>query len=261
MAGRFNTYAAAWGALVLLGLHVVQPSTAPGDMLDSLCSSETDSAVVMQSIVEEAEATGMPPSTLNRLLIKGYQTRDSVATLSRLLCAIVLAEEAGLPPAPLFRKLDEGLGKRAPLSRIVEVVQAKVDDMKFIQTLVSGEEEPRLEDDNVERLANTLSAGLTKEELKSLFDLVYDDPVGMRVVAAEIKAYGRAIGFSEPLLDQINASGLASQSFTDDWSFFVKVASSARKQNISFHRISAQAVKVLGQKGSLADLSESLGLP
>ena len=260
MTGRFKIRRCVLCFFVLLGLQFHHLPGARSELLDDLCRAEVHSPRVMQSLIEEAEATGMPPSTLNRLLIKGYHDKDSIRILSRLLCVIVQAEEDGLPPELLFRKLDEGLGKRAPLMRIVEVVEAKVADMHYVQALLSGGEEPRLEDDNVVRLTHALSSGLSKKDLNDLFSLVYDVPVEMRVVAAEIKGYGRAAGFDASLLDQIIASGLASRSLSDEWSFLIKVISEARKQNISDQRITAQAVKVLSRKGSLGDLNAALGI-
>ena len=70
---RFNTYAVVLFSFVFLGWQSTHPPGARSALLETLCPPEEDSPIVMQSLIEEAEATGMPPSTLNRLLIKGYR--------------------------------------------------------------------------------------------------------------------------------------------------------------------------------------------
>ena len=247
-------------AAIWIGIQLGAAHLAHGAYLDELCQSDADSPQAFKALVEEAEATGMPSASLNRLLVRGYADADSKKTLHRLLCAIVQAEEEGLPPGLLFKKLDEGLGKRASLPRILEVINLKIDDMHYVQMLLSDGEEPLMEDDNVERLAKILAAGVSRQDLKALFDPAFSSPIAMKVVAAEIMAYGRAAGFNSRLLDQIIASGLESQAFTSDWTFFVKVVFASRKHQILDQQVAAEAIKVLSQKKPLDDLIMVLGL-
>lgn len=225
-----------------------------------MCGSVEDTVFDLKPIVAEAEATGMPPSTLNRLLVKGYQDQTSARELARLLCVIVQAEEDGLSPDLLFAKLDEGLGKRASLPRISAVIKDKVDDMKFAQRMVSDGKEPQLEDDKVTRLAKAMSAGLSRQKLNHLFIRHAGVPMEMRVVAAEIMAYGGVAGYDAQLMDQIVKEGLASEALSDDWAFLIKVISKARKKNISDQRMADEAVKTLTRRGSLNDFILALGM-
>lgn len=262
MVFKFDAYIPRLCRLICFCLCAVvfAPLWGHAEILDALCPADDNSPVELKPLVEEAEATGMPTSTLNRLLVKGYQDETSKKALGGLLCIIVRAEEDGLPPDLLFEKLVEGLGKGASIVQIVTVVQRKVNDMQFAQGLVSDEAEPKLEDDNVTRIAKVMSAGLSRRELMSIFRKGAKAPVDMRVVAAEIKGYGRTIGYDTQLLDQIVDVGLTSQALTDEWFYFVKVISKARKQEISDQHLATEAVKTLTRRGSLDSLIENLGM-
>lgn len=247
-------------ALLSLVAFLYWPVCSKAELLDDLCTLDSDATVEIKALAEEAEATGMPTSTLNRLLIRGYWDKTSGKTLGRLLCMVVRAEEEGLPPDLLFKKLDEGLGKRASLERIASVVQNKIEDMKFAQSLLSDGAEPEVEDDNVTRLGNVLSAGLSRRRLETLFRQNSAAPVQMRVVASEIMAYGNAVGYDRQLLSKVVKAGLASHALTDEWTYFVKVLSKARKNDISDQHVAGEAVKTLLGKGSLYSLIVNLGM-
>ena len=262
MAYKFKKYPLTVLALTCICLAQLydEPSLGYGDILEEMCRPDSESGFELKPLVEEAEATGMPTSTLKRLLVKGYQDHASSRELGRLLCIIVQAEEDGLPPELLFAKLDEGLGKRAPLSRIASVIEHKVDDMKYARRLLSGSEEPKMEDNNVTRVATVMAAGLPESKLDTIFSKYADVPVDMRVVAVEITAYGGIIGYDAQLLDQIVRTGLTSQAFFREWAFLVKVISKAKKKNISDQRITTEAVRTLSRKGRLNDLITALGM-
>ena len=236
------------------------PMASQASILDDLCQLDSNAPIAMEALVEEAEATGMPASTLKRLLVKGYQDDAATRELARLLCIIIQAEEDGLPPDLLFVKVEEGLAKRVTLANITPVIADKVDDMRYAQSLISAGVEPQLEDDNVTRIVKAMSAGLTRQELQKLFDPAYTVPVDMRVVAAEIKAYGNTIGYDTQLLDQIVTTGLKSTAFSEDWAYLIKLISKAKKQNITDQRIAQEAINTLSQRGTLNDLITSLGM-
>lgn len=248
----------------LFGLWLVSigilPLSAYGSDSDTLCSQQATGAIDVKTLVEEAEATGMPPSILSRLLVEGYQSQDISGVLGRLLCVIIQAEEMGLPPGLLFTKLEEGLGKRAPLERITSVIEVKIDDMTYAQHLLSGGKEPILDDDNVTRIATAMATGLSRKKLNALFSVVYDAPVDMRVLAVELLGYGHAIGYDPVLLDQIVKAGLSYRALGDEWAFLIKVMTSARKKKISDRRVAEEATEILSRNGSLDTLIAKLGM-
>ena len=82
----------------------------------------------------------------------------------------------------------------------------------------------------------------------------------MRVVAAEIKAYGNTIGYDTQLLDQIVTTGLKTTAFSEDWAYLIKLISKAKKQNITDQRIAQEAINTLSQRGTLDELITSLGM-
>lgn len=253
-----------WMVFVATGFWLFAPCSlsapAHGSLLEELCRPDADGGYDIGSLAEEAEAAGMSPHILKRLLVKGYRGQTAASELGRLFCLIIRAEEDGFLPDPLFLKLEEGLAKNASLSNIKMAVERKIEDMEFAQRLVSGKGKPRAEDDNVVRIVRAISAGLTRQDLHSLFSRHGDAPVDMRVTAAELLAYGNAIGFDVSLLDRIVATGLTSRSLRDEWTYFVKVVAKARKRNIPDQRVADQTIKTLSQNGTLNDLISALGM-
>lgn len=262
MVSILNNHMMQLRRLALLGLvaSFCWPICGNAELLDDLCMMDSNATVKIKPLVEEAEATGMPASTLNRLLVKGYQDQASVKTLGRLLCIVVRAEEEGLPPDLLFEKLDEGLGKRASLAHIASVVANKVDDMKFARSLLSETAEPKAEDDNVTRIANVLATGISRLRLEALFRRNSLAPVQMRVIASEIMAYGRVVGYDRQLLSQVVKAGMTYQAFTDEWAYFVKVISKARRKDLSDRYVAKEAIKTLSGKETLDSLIVNLGM-
>lgn len=262
MVYNFKAYVSV--TLLLTGLWSLAmcglPAGTYGAMLDELCQPDAEGSYDIPSLAEEAEAAGMPSGLLRRLLIKGYQDQTATNEMGRLLCIIVQMEEGGFLPDPLFLKLEEGLAKNASLSNIILAIERKIDDMQFAQRLISGEGKPKSEDDNVIRIARAMSAGLTRQKLQSLFSKYADAPVDMRVTAAEILAYGGAIGYAPRFLDLIVKTGLTARSFGDEWSFFVKVIVKARKQKVSDQQLADETIKTLSRNGTLNDLIRALGM-
>ncbi len=262
MAYNFKAYPLFRYVLACLWAIAIggMPALSHGSLLEELCQPDADGVYDMLPLAEEAEATGMPSHILQRLLVKGYENKATAKDLGELLCLVVRAEEEGFLPDLLFLKLEEGLAKNAPLSGIKLAIQRKINDMAFAQRLLNGKGKPKIEDNNVMRIARAMSAGLSRRKLQALFSLQKDAPVDMRVTAAEVMAYGGATGYDIRLLDQIVKTGLTHRSFHDEWSFFVKVIARARKKNISDKRVADQAIQTLSQNGSLNDLIAALGM-
>ncbi len=258
MARRFKYPGRLW--LTVFWIFLQAAGSVDADLIGGLCDANTDPAMVIEALVEEAEATGMPPATLNRLLAVGYRDPEAAVDLKSLLCTIITMEERGLPPEPLFEKLEEGLGKKVPLKNIQTVITHQAEKLQYAQTLLSGKKEPLMDDVNVERIAALLDIGVSRDELDTLFGPAYSSPTAMRIVAAEILGYGTIAGFPQLELNQVVSAGLTSRSLTPEWSFFIMVIKEARKQGIADERISAAATKILSKNKPMDDLIAQLGL-
>ncbi len=255
MAARSKTAAAL---LLLAVLWAGRPVS--GATLESLCDPGHPAAAAMESLVEEAEAAGMTEETLKRLLVVGYRNADATETLRRLICAVVVAEESGLPPGLLFGTLEEGLGKRVPIDRILDVVRDKIADLEFSRGLVEVDGRHAVDDPLVERVARVLSLGVSRDEVRGLFAGSPQASVEMRVVAAEVLGYGRALGMPGDLLDEVVSTGLAMRAFTPDWSHFVEVVAAARKRGVEDRTTAETAVAVLSENGTLDEWIGELGI-
>jgi len=254
MDRRYKYGGRLWIIAVWISAQVAGIGFARADLIGDLCNTRTDPALVIESLVEEAEATGIPPATLNRLLAVGYRDSQAVVDLRMLLCTIVISEEKGLPPEPLFEKLEEGLGKRVPLKSILTAIMRQAEKLQYAQTLLDGGKEPTVDDINVERIAGLLDIGVSRDELTHLFGPAFSAPTDMRVVAAEILGYGTIAGFPGGELNRVIDTGLKFRSLTSEWSFFIKVIHEARKQGISDETTASAAVKTLAEKEPMEDL-------
>lgn len=260
MVKKFKSPHRFWLAAVWLTIQAAAVGVAHADLIGDLCDANADPTLVIESLVEEAEATGMAPSTLNRLLAVGYRDSESVVDLKLILCTIVILEEKGLPPEPLFEKLEEGLGKRVPLKSIQTAIIIQGEKLQYAQTLLAGGKEPLADDVNVERIADLLDIGVTRDELGRLFGPAFSAPTDMRVVAAEILGYGTISGFPQRELNRVTTTGLKFRSLTPEWSFFIKVIQEARTQGIPDETTASAAVRTLAEKEPMEDLITALKL-
>lgn len=263
MIGRssLRTVAAALvaaGIGLALGAGHVASDQSP--LVHQWCHAQHPPEPVIETLVVEAEATGMPEATIKRLLAAGYRSENATGHLRDILCTVVLAEEEGLPPGLLFDTLEEGLGKRVALPRILAVIRQKVDELRFARGLLDDGRTNLVDDPNVDRVARVLSLGLTRDEVSELFEKAKHVPIEMRVIAAEIMGYGRALHLKPSLIRDVIATGIRYRAFTADWIYFTKVIAEARRRGIPDAQTAETAVKVLAENGALEELIGELGL-
>ena len=112
----------------------------------------------------------------------------------------------------------------------------------------------------MERVAIVLSLGVSRQAITALFGPEFMAPNQMRVIAAEILGYGKAMNFDPELLAQVVKTGLTREAFTPDWVYFIKVASEARRKDIPDSLVAKTAINVLLEYGSLDELIGELGV-
>lgn len=235
-------------------------ASEPKELLHRHCNADVPPQEVIASLADEAEAAGMPVNTLNRLLKVGYREKGGVEYLRIILCIVVQAEEDGLPPGLLFETLEEGLGKRVSLARILAVIKKKKSDLDYARSLQLDGGQDQVDNPDVERVAIVLSLGVSRQAIAALFGPEFMAPNQMRVIAVEILGYGKAMHFDPELLARVVKTGLTREAFTPDWAYFIKVVSEARRKDIPDSRIAETAINVLLEYGSLDELSGELGV-
>jgi hypothetical protein len=250
--------------IILAAFWTAQPpptlASEPKELLHRQCNADVPPQKAIASLADEVEAAGMPVNTLKRLLKVGYREKDSVEYLRIILCVIIQAEEDGLPPGLLFETLEEGLGKRVPLARILTVIEKKQSDLEYARSLQLDGRRDQVDNPDVERVATVLSLGVSRKELATLFGFDYKAPNHMRVIATEILGYGKAMGYDPELLERVVSTGLTQEAFTSDWSYFIKVASESRRKDIPDSLVAETAINVLLEHGALDELIGELGV-
>ncbi len=243
-----------------IALPVPTLASEHSKLLDRHCNADVPPQEAIASLADEAEAAGMPVNTLNRLLKVGYHEKGGVGYLRIILCIVVQAEEDGLPPGLLFETLEEGLGKRVPLVRILAVIKKKKSDLDYARSLQRDGGRDRVDNPDVERVAIVLSLGVSRQAIAALFGPEFMAPNQMRVIAAEILGYGKAMHFDQDLLASVVKAGLTQEAFTPDWVYFIKVVSEARRKDIPDSLVAETAINVLLEHGSLDELIGELGV-
>ena len=88
--------------------------------------------------VKEAQAVGVPTTTLNQLLAVGYENQLEPAALVGFIQILIDARRDGIPLEPFSNKVEEGLAKHVPHSTIQQVLIRKLEDYRFTHSLIAN---------------------------------------------------------------------------------------------------------------------------
>jgi len=260
MTSRFKRFVGAGFLAIGVSLALSGAASADQRPMDRWCDASAPAAQAVEHLAREAEAAGMSDALLNRLLAVGYRDDLAAEALRQLLCAVIEAEDSGLPPALLFEKIEEGIGKRVPLPKVLAVIQERVADLALARRLLTGQKTELTDDPDVERVARVLAMPVPHAEVARLIESRPEIPLAMRVIAVEITGYGQAIQLAPELINQVIQTGLENRAFTPDWAYFIKVVAAARKRGLPDGQTVEAAIAVLGENGSIDELAGELNL-
>ena len=244
-----------WSLILLLAL---------GSNADAAKSHpmETDLA----GTVRAAEAAGVPSTTLNRVLAHGYEQKWDPAETDKLLRTLIAVRQSGFPLQPFTSKIEEGLAKRIPPSRIAQVMEKKQDDYRFTQTLLAdqsrrlAQQQTSVSAEEHIRLTELLNAGLQREELKQLFADSPSVSLPVLIRGAELLASLRQIRFDSRLTAQIVSLGLKQNYFTASQADLGRIIAAAKNRGMADTDITAAALTVMRDNSSANQLASRLGL-
>jgi hypothetical protein len=239
---------AAW---LLLGLAAPVPLLGAAGSLDDT--------------VRDAQQAGFPAETLNRLLAMGYEQKieaDQMITLVEFLSTV---RKDGLPLAPFVSKVEEGLTKRIAPSVILQVLQQRKDDYRFVQDLLSTRVRQRdqaadIPSDYLVRLAESHYCGISRGQLEQLVAQAPAVPLVMVVRAVETRAALAQIQFDPQRADHLVALGMERQFFTAERQDLAHVIAAARRKGIPDNRIETTVAAAMETNGGLQDITRPLGV-
>jgi hypothetical protein len=207
----------------------------------------------VSSAVESARRQDVPEEILTRLLAYALDNRLGADRTVHLLLLLIRVREAQFPLSPFVDKIHEGLAKQIKPERLENGLNKRLDDYQFVRQLLEKKYASSrvYSESDLTVLVESLDFGITREELRLLFDQAPAVPPEMLAVAAKNKALLKQLSFDEGIIDDILFTGLATHSLTSRWSLFFKVAAAAERRGIPPARIAEAAKNVLIQKGDL----------
>jgi hypothetical protein len=213
--------------------------------------------------VEAARAAGVPDASLKRILTLSVDYHISPDDLNCLLQLLRAARTEGVPVEPLVAKVEEGLAKRVTVAVIAIALEQKIEDYNYVRSLIAGimpvdSNEP-VSEAYLTIMADSLSGGLTKNDLAHFVKNAPPAPPSMLAIAAENLALLKQIGFEEKLSDQILYTGLRLRCFDSSWRYLAGVVAVARNRGIPDVEITEKTVRAMKNKNDLRDLMAALG--
>jgi hypothetical protein len=124
--------------------------------------------------------------------------------------ALTEAQHEGFPLEPFTNKIEEGVAKRVPSPLIQTVLAKKLEDYRFTKSTIQetfekhGEKNPVIPHGYLLRLSESLSCGLSREELRTLLEHASSPPIlPPLAMAAETMASLKQNQFDPAMAQQI----------------------------------------------------------
>jgi len=215
--------------------------------------------------LHEAREAGISETMINRLLALGYEKQVEPSAMGNLLTILTQCQLEQLPLQPFLSKIEEGLAKRVSASRIEQVLRNKLADYRFTQALIAKFMERQgqagsISPDYRVRLTETLSCGVSREELAQLLDESPAAPLPVVTRGAEVLASLKQLQFDPKLSEQIVDTGVKQGYFTEAPRDFARIIAVAREKGLDDDHITRAALEVIERGRSQADLLSQLGI-
>ncbi len=112
--------------------------------------------------VRAAREAGVPETSLNRLLMLAVDHRLEDDGVVRLVNFLQTVQTENLPIDPFMGKIEEGLAKQVPLNTIAAVLAQKLDDYRFVKTVLARTKtakDQEISHQDLNRMIGSLDAG------------------------------------------------------------------------------------------------------
>ena len=226
-------------------------------------AQQTDDTLV--AALQEARETGISETTLSQLLALGYEKQFEPSGMAELLPILAQCQRENLPLEPFLSKIEEGISKRIPASRIAQVLRTRLEDYRFTRSLIDetlgirDKVEPVSSESHI-RLTETLYCGLSRENLSRLLSTFPTTPLPVVSRGAEVLASLKQVHFDSELAEQIVDTGMKQGYFTAEQREFSQIVAVAKRKGLQDDQIASAAMAVMGSGGSRDDFSSHLGI-
>ncbi len=212
--------------------------------------------------IRAAREAGVPETSLNRLLMLAADHRLEDDEVVRFVTFLQIVQTEDLPIDPFTGKIEEGLAKRIPASSIAAALEQKIDNYRFVKTVLARTktaEDQEISHQDLNRMVGSLDAGVSRVELARFIQGASTEDLSMLARATESMALLKQIRFDESLTREILFTGLRRNSLTPSWDYLARVVATAKRRQISDDEIASAAREALEMNRSFADFMADLG--
>jgi hypothetical protein len=217
--------------------------------------------------IKDAQSAGVGSTTLNHLLTLGYQNQVESKAMASLILILTQAQREGFPLEPFTNKIEEGVAKRVPSPLIQTVLAKKLENYRFTKSAIQdtfekhGEKKPVIPHGYLLRLSESLSCGLSREDLRALLEHASSPSIlPPLAMAVETMASLKQNQFDPAMAQQIAVLGLKQNYFTPERRDITRIIIVAKQKGISDLTVTTAVLETLQKKGSLQGLASRLGV-
>ncbi|EGB14664.1 hypothetical protein DND132_1456 [Pseudodesulfovibrio mercurii] len=212
----------------------------------------------LATLADRARQCGVFSETVDRVRAAVASGDLTEADGASLLAPLVEACDRKLPLAPLEDKLEEGLSKHVRPALIVHALKVRINDYAFVAGLLpgpSGKTDARV----LVALGEGLSKGATRADVEAYVNEFGGQQPDPFLTGAEMVSLLGQAGFDYALTRTVLKAGFDANALTPEWRYLVRLVLIARQRGVRDPEIAENAVAVLGDGGTLGDLSIRLG--
>ena len=222
--------------------------------------------VSLPTAVKEAQQAGVSTVTVNQLLSSGYENHVESSVMAGYIQFLTDIQREKLPLEPFVNKIEEGMTKRVSSQGIHHALMKKREDYRFTQstikeTLRKHNKEHTIPNEDLVRLSETLSCGITRENLHFYVDhgLPSSSYQSLAITLDSVAALEQN-RFDPDMTKKIALAAMKQNYFSPEKKDFANVVVAARKKGISDAKITSVALETIQKNGSPKDMASHFGL-
>jgi hypothetical protein len=247
----------SWVVSLTLGLFLLGPSAA---------EAAQGTPQSLTEVVNEAQSSGVPPKSLNRLLSVGYANQVDPEAMAGFVRTLTEARRLGLPLDPFVSKIEEGMAKRAPAPMIQQVLVKKRDDYVFTKstlesTLKKQGREQTVTDETLVRMSESLACGVSRAMMHQYMEQApRTATLGQVAMTLEAAASLKQHNFNQEAVQRITLTGLKEDYFTPGTKDLGRVLAAAKRKGVPEEKIVATALEAIRNREPVMDMASRLGV-
>ncbi|WP_419779788.1 hypothetical protein [Maridesulfovibrio sp.] len=228
-------------------------------ILAILLSPGISKATDLEKTIEKIVDCGNESKSVTRLLAAVLDKRIKNNDAKEILEPILDICEQGYPVRIYFQKMDEGLGKRIPAPLIISALRKMHQNFKAIHTAISNDA-ATIDKTIVISATNAANSDVKIDFITSCIEKYKrnSDPKTLTMTFWTAGALARA-GLNQSQIERIALAGIESGSIDTSWKYVSRVVSAARSKGIPDSEITATAIRILTENGTLVDFMVALG--